>query len=88
MIDKTAVVRVTEEGMWNGVSTNTHREQKTKVRWHCAAYLPDSELRELFRQRVVMDWIRNFISKSTLYKIVRPLVLIARFSKAQVKKCL
>jgi glycosyltransferase involved in cell wall biosynthesis len=88
MIDKTTVVRVTEEGMWNGASTNTHQEQKTKVRWHCAAYLPESELRELFRQRVVMDWIRNFISKSPLYKIVRPFVLVARYSKVQVKKYL
>ena len=85
---KTTVVRVTENGIWNGGSVEDNSEQKNMLRWYCAAQLPDSELRELFRQRVVMDWIRNFISKSTLYKIVRPLVLMARYSKVQVKKYL
>jgi glycosyltransferase involved in cell wall biosynthesis len=78
IFDKTTVVRVTDEGMWNGVSTNTHREQKTKVRWYCAAQLPESELRQLFRQRVFADWVRDFIASSGAYKIVRPLVQFSR----------
>jgi glycosyltransferase involved in cell wall biosynthesis len=87
MTEKTTVARITENGIWNGSSSDRNMSQKEKVRWHCAAYLPESELRELFRQRVVTDWIRNLISKSTFYKIVRPFVLMARYAKVQVKKC-
>jgi hypothetical protein len=78
MLDKTTVVRVTDDGMWNGVNTNIHREQKTKVRWYCAAQLPESELRQLFRQRVFADWLRDFIASSEPYKIARPLVQFSR----------
>jgi len=85
---KTAVVRVTENGIWNGGSFERNSEYKNMLQWYCAAQLPESELRQLFRRAVDFGWIRNFISNSAFYKIVRPFVLMARCSKVKVKKYL
>jgi len=82
----TAVVRVTNTGIWSGAAREKNASQKALVRWHCAANLPESELRELFRKRVVIDWIRDCIANSNIYKVVRPFVLLTRLLKLTVKR--
>ena len=84
MNDKTTIARITEKGVWNGSSNDRNNDQKSKIRWHCAANLPNSKLRYLFIRRVFLDWIRSGISKSPAYPIVRPIVF--RFRRIKIKK--
>ncbi len=86
--DKTSVIRISENGIWNGSTTERNQEQKNRLRWYCAAQLPDSKLRDAFRRRVLTDWIRNCVAQNSYYKIIRPFVLIARYSISKLKKCL
>lgn len=76
--EESAVVRVTKNGIWNGADHEENRRQKELVRWYCAYRLPDSELREAFRRRVILDWIRGQIVKSNAYRLIRPVIRLAR----------
>lgn len=76
--DITAVVRVTNRGIWSGATKLANENQKTLIRWYCAARLPESELRELFRKKVLLDWVRNKVAISDAYKVIRPAVMILR----------
>lgn len=88
MDEKTSIVRITKQGMWNGEVTTRHQEQKSRVRWYCATHLPDSELRELFRKRVLFDWVRNRIATTRAYGVVRPFIWAIRNLKSKVKEFL
>lgn len=76
--DVTAVVRVTNSGIWSGATREENANQKSLVRWYCASRLPESELREMFRKRVSRDWYKNSIARTNLYKLIRPLVIFVR----------
>jgi len=78
MKDKTTVARITDKGVWNGSSDARNNDQKTRIRWHCATYLEESDLRERFRRKVIIDWIRDKISRSILYRPVRPVMQLVR----------
>lgn len=82
MLDKTTIVRVSDNGIWNGSTVADNNRQKNQVRWYCAAQLPEGELREAFRRKVVLDWIRSKIASLQVYQLLRPFVLLARKSKA------
>ena len=84
--EPTTSVRVTKKGIWSGATHDTNRERKDSVRWYCADQLPASELRDAFRHKVVADWMRNLIAKSSIYKVARPFVSVARPLKIIVKK--
>jgi glycosyltransferase involved in cell wall biosynthesis len=86
--EQTAIVRVTKNGMWNGVSTATHREQKDLIRWYCAATLQESDLREIYRRKVFLDWLKSNISKKRMYVILRPTVKYFRKARFSLKKYL
>jgi glycosyltransferase involved in cell wall biosynthesis len=86
--DKTSVVRISEKGIWNGSNAERNQAQKNRLRWYCAVHLPDSKLRDAFRQRVLIDWTKQHVAKSRYYKIIRPFVLIVRYSNARLRKYL
>lgn len=86
MPDRTAVVRVSEQGIWNGNNFKTNNMQKAQVRWYCAAQLPESQLRDVFRRKVVVDWIREKIATSRVYRLFRPLVFLGRRVKSICSK--
>lgn len=75
---RTSVVRISENGIWNGSSTEKNLEQKQRVRWYCATYLPESKLRNAFRRRVLLDWTKGNISTARWYKPLKPFIHIFR----------
>lgn len=83
MNEKTTVVRISNNGMWNGVSTETHREQKNRLRWYCATNLPESDLRNAFRRKILIEWVKSDLANSRVYKPVRPLVMSLRKLRAK-----
>jgi glycosyltransferase involved in cell wall biosynthesis len=76
--DKTTVVRFSQRGIWNGLDTQAVRLQKSLVRWHCASHLSDSELREMFRRTVSIEWFRKRLAESLVYRLLRPTVILFR----------
>lgn len=74
----TTVHRIHDQGTWNGSNVEARERIKEKVRWCCAANLPDGPLRDAFRRRVLLDLLRKNLRHSRIYWIVRPLVLITR----------
>ena len=78
---KTTMIRITQNGIWNGSSSERNIDQKMRVRWYCAAHLPSSKIRNAFIRRVMIDWIKSLISNSRPYKLVRPLILAIRKAK-------
>ena len=86
MPNKTTIVRVHDKGIWNGNTVTDNNRQKNQVRWYCAAHLPEGDLSEAFRRKVVLDWIRSKVATSQLYQPLRPLVLLARKSKALLRQ--
>ena len=78
---KTTVIRINQNGIWNGSSNEKNIDQKMRVRWYCASHLPSSKLRDAFIRRVIIDWIKSHISNSRSYKLVRPLILEIRRTK-------
>ena len=78
---KTAVIRITQNGIWNGSTSERNIDQKMRVRWYCASHLPNSKLRDAFIMRVLIDWIKAHISKSRPYKLVRPVIQEIRKAK-------
>jgi len=84
--EATTVVRITNSGMWNGSSIARNSDQKDRIKWFCAANLPDSPLRTDFRRAVVIGWLRNEVSSSAIYKVIRPLVLTTRKARTILLK--
>ncbi len=86
LAEPTTIVRITDSGMWNGSSIARNSEQKERIRWFCAANLPDSRLRDEFRRAVVLGWARNQISESYFYRFIRPVVIHIRRLKTYYMK--
>ena len=80
---KTAVVRITESGIWNKGSVERNYENKNLLRWYCAASLDESELRNEFRRFLIREEIRKMLSSSHIYKIIRPIFMISRRIKSK-----
>lgn len=85
---KTTVVRINQNGIWNGSTIDRNEDQKMRVRWYCASQLPNSKLRDAFIKRVLIDWIKDHISSSRPYKLARPLILELRKLKKPIKSSL
>ena len=85
---KTTVVRINQNGIWNGSTIDRNNDQKMRVRWYCASQLPNSKLRDAFIKRVLIDWVKDHISSSRPYKLARPLILELRKSKKTIKSSL
>jgi hypothetical protein len=85
---KTTVVRINQNGIWNGSTIDRNKDQKMRVRWYCASQLPNSKLRDAFIKRVLIDWVKDHISSSRPYKLARPLILELRKSKKPIKSSL
>ena len=75
---KTTVVRISEQGIWNGMTTKESNDQKSLFRWYCASHLPECPLRDEFRRYVLIEWTKKRISKSLIYKFVKPIVSLIR----------
>lgn len=82
----TTTVRITNSGMWNGQSLERNADQKERIKWFCATNLPESDLRDAFRRALVFGWIRNQLSKSVVYPLIRPTVLLFRMCKKTLSK--
>lgn len=76
--DVTTVVGVSQKGMWNGQDRNVNDLQKDLIRWYSAAQLPDSELRETFRNYLLKQHLKKRLRSTFPYRIVRPAVLVFR----------
>ena len=86
MSEKTVCHRVTDKGIWNGLNELEKFEVKNSLSWYCATYFPDKEIREVFRNKVILEWLRKKISSSALYKPLRMFRMSLKIIKSAVKR--
>lgn len=76
--DVTTVVGVSQKGIWNGQDRKANDLQKDLIRWYSAAQLPDSKLRETFRNYLLKQHLKKRLRSTYPYRLVRPAVLMFR----------
>lgn len=70
-IDKEMLVhRYTEQGVWNGARLEHRIQMKDEVRWYVASNCPEIELKQMFRDRVVEDFIITKIKKNMILRFL------------------
>lgn len=81
--EELAVYRINSSASFQGLSQSERTEIKNEIRWFCAIFLPEGQLKRAFRIFLLREFGRSIVATSTPYTLLRPYVNIARriFSK-------
>ena len=75
---ETTVYTISPLASYQSLDVKTKLEIKDEVRWYCAAYIPNKDVRNEYRDYLLREMLRERVSVSKVYIFIRPIVIVVR----------